>query len=196
MFWRESFLRFYWSTEAASRAVIGGNRRERGGHWLDESSERNIRHSNRPRDIIVVVQELQDFVVPGRPEYTAVCHWSPGAGRGAAGQASRRLTMPPTLTSRPSWAVRVRRFFPRAAERRRAGYAWPDKGRGDAWEEEVRAGGPSAPTPRPNLGGYDVLSGCWVRRPRRHSAGEGRAADPGVGDAFMLWSAGTPQART
>lgn len=110
MFWRESFLRCYWSAEAASRKVIGGSHRKRCGHWLDASSERNIRHSNRPRDIIVVVQELQDSVVPGRPEYTAACHWSSGAGRGAAGQASRRLTMPPTLTSRPSWAVRVRRF--------------------------------------------------------------------------------------
>lgn len=90
--------------------VIGRDRRERGGHWLHARSERNIRHSNRPRDIIVVVQELQDSVVPGRLEYTAARHWSVVAGRGAAGQASRRRTMPPTLTSRPLWAVRVRRF--------------------------------------------------------------------------------------
>lgn len=150
------------------------NRRERCGHWLHASSERNIRHSNR-----AVILLSRRSAAGLRCPWAARVHGRPPlvVGRGAAGRPSRRRTMPSPVTSRPLWAVRVRRF----SLGRRSGSgrdAWPDKGRGGAWEEEVRAAGPSAPTPRRGTAGTaGVLSGWWARR-RRGNIPRGRASRP------------------
>lgn len=146
---------------------------ERCGHWLRASSERNIRHSNR-----AVILLSRRRAAGLRCPWAARVHGRPPlvAGRGAAGRASRRRTMPPPLTSRPLWAVRVRRF----SLRRRS-----VSGRGCLARQRARrcvgGGGQGGGTLGshalpPRHGGYGVLSGWWARR--RGNIPRARASRP------------------
>lgn len=65
-FWRERASGANWSAVDASRDVIGRITQQGRSHWSMERSKRNIRHSNRPRNIILWCAELQESVVPER----------------------------------------------------------------------------------------------------------------------------------
>lgn len=165
--------------------------RERSGHWLRASSERNIRHSNRA----VILLSRRRAAGLRCPWAARVHDRSPlVAGRGAAGRASRRRTMPPPLTSRALYGRSGSGVFPWGGGASQGGDAWPDKGRGGAWEEEVRAAGPSAPTPcRGTAGTVSSAAGGRGGGETFHEAGR---RGLGLSDAFMLWfparRAGTP----